>query len=134
QLSEESLMQRDAAQAALGAALAQIQTKTARLHAAEGEVEVAHSRVKAAQAAAKQAATLVDFGTIRAPFAGVITKRWIDRGVTIKDPGMPLLTVMRIDRMRVILDVPERQVAQLHAEAEAQGAATVARLHIPALP
>src|SRR5947209_15821975 len=88
QLSEESLMQRDAAKSALSASQAQIETKKARLLAAEGEVEVATSRVKAAQAAAKQAATLVDFGTIRAPFAGIITKRWIDRGVTIKDPGM----------------------------------------------
>jgi RND family efflux transporter MFP subunit len=128
QLSEESLMQRDAAQAALSAALAQIQTKKSRLLAAEGEVEVAQSRVKAAEAAAKQAATLVDFAAIRAPFAGIITKRWVDRGVTIKDPGMPLLTVMRIDRIRVILDVPEREAPLLHA------GATPARLHIPALP
>jgi HlyD family secretion protein len=133
QLSEESLMQRDAAQSALSAAHKQIETKRARLLAAEGEVEVAASRVKAAQVAAKQAATLVDFGSIRAPFAGIITKRWIDRGVTIKDPGMPLLTVMRIDRMRVILDVPERDVPQLHAEAEG-GIATPARIRIPALP
>jgi RND family efflux transporter MFP subunit len=128
QLTEESQMQRDAAQAALSAALAQIQTKKSRLLAAQGEVEVAESRVKAAEAAAKQAATLVDFGAIRAPFAGIITKRWVDRGVTIKDPGMPLLTVMRIDRIRVILDVPEREVPLLHA------GATPARLHIPALP
>jgi HlyD family secretion protein len=134
QLGEEALMQRDAAQSALTAALAQIQTKKARLLAADGEVDVAQSRIKAAQAAVSQAATMVDFGTIRAPFDGIVTKRWIDRGVTIKDPGMPLLTVMRIDRVRVVLDVPEREVPAVRSQTDASGEATAVRLRIPALP
>jgi RND family efflux transporter MFP subunit len=135
QLSEEARQQREAAEAALTASLAQIQTKQARLKAAEGEVEVARSRLKAAQAELARAAVLVDFGSLRAPFDGVITKRWVDAGATIKDPGMPLLTVMRTDRVRVILDVPEREVSYLHAEAASDSAVapTPATVHIPAL-
>jgi RND family efflux transporter MFP subunit len=136
QLTEEALMQRDAAQAALSAAQAQIQTKKARLLAAAGEVDVAQSRVKAAQAEVARVSALVEFAQIKAPFDGIITKRWIDRGATIKDPGMPLLTVMRIDRVRVILDVPEREVGFLHASVKAEPAqtATAVRLRVPALP
>src|SRR5262249_36321929 len=54
-------------------------------------------------------------GTIRAPFNGVITKRWVDRGATVGTTSMPLLTVMRTDTVRVILDVPERDVPFVHA-------------------
>ncbi len=137
QLAEETRMQHDAAQASLAAARAQIQTKKAKLKAAEGEVEVAKSKVKAATAEVTRATATVDYATIKAPFDGVITKRWVDRGATVKDPGMPLLTVMRTDRVRVILDVPERDVPYLRASAgNPSGAApaTPATVRVPALP
>jgi RND family efflux transporter MFP subunit len=135
QLTEESRMQRDAAQSALSAALAQVQTKKARLKAAEGEIEVAQSKVKAAAAELTRVSALVEFAAVRAPFDGIITKRWVDRGATVKDPGMPLLTVMRTDRVRAILDVPEREVPYIRASAGSDPeAATRVTLNVPALP
>jgi RND family efflux transporter MFP subunit len=135
QLTEESRLQRDAASSALAAARAQVQTKQARLKAAEGDIDVADSSVKAAAAELAKAQAAVGFASITAPFNGVITKRWVDPGATIKDPGMPVLTVMRTDKVRVIIDVPQRDVPHLHASEPADAARppTAARLRVPAL-
>src|ERR1019366_9274244 len=65
----------------------------------------------------------------RAPFDGIITKRWVDSGATVKDASMPLLTCMRTDKVRVILDVPERDVTFFRTGAKANEV----KLLVPAL-
>jgi RND family efflux transporter MFP subunit len=115
QLAEEAQLQLNSAKAALKASQAQVQTKLAKQVAADVEVKVAESRIKVAQAEVERLEALVGFATIKAPFDGIITKRWVDRGATVKDSAMPLLTVMRTDVMRVILDIPERDVPHVRA-------------------
>jgi RND family efflux transporter MFP subunit len=115
QLQEESELQRNAARAALTAARATTQTKEARLKAAEKELVVAESRIQVARADVKLLDAKVGFATIRAPFNGMITRRWVDNGAVIKDPGAPLLTVMRTNQVRVLIDVPERYVPMIRA-------------------
>jgi len=136
QLAEEAELQHSSALAAWKASQEQILSKEARLQAADIELKVADSRIKVARAELEKAEAMVSFGAIRAPFDGTVTRRWIDRGATVKDPGMRLLTVMRTDKVRVIIDVPERDVPYLHAETNA-GSKTVpgnaATLQVPAL-
>jgi HlyD family secretion protein len=117
QLADEARIARDAAQAARDAQKAQILTKQAKEKAAESELKAADSRIEVAQSEVKKYDVLVNFGTIRAPFDGVITKRWVDRGATVKDNSTPLLTVMRTDTVRVVLDVPQRDVPFIHVAA-----------------
>jgi RND family efflux transporter MFP subunit len=133
QLADEARLQLRAAQAATTAALAQVDTKQARLRATEGEILVAEARVKVARAELDRLETLVGFATIRAPFDGVITKRWVDRGATIKDAGVPLLTVMRLDVVRVILDVQERDVSYFRAAGKGGSPGNPVILRVPAL-
>src|SRR5207245_7329440 len=85
-------------------------TKNARLQAAHKEKAVAESRVKVAKEELARVQAQVDFSRIRAPFDGIIAKRWVDSGATVKDAGMSLLTVMRTDALRVLIDIPERDV------------------------
>jgi RND family efflux transporter MFP subunit len=136
QLAEEAELQHASAVAAWKAAQEQILSKQARLQAADIELKVADSRIKVARAEFDKAEALVSFGAIRAPFDGVVTRRWVDRGATVKDPGMRLLTVMRTDKVRVIIDVPERDVPYLRA-GTATGSKSVpgnpATLQIPTL-
>lgn len=47
--------------------------------------------------------------TIRAPFGGVILKRWVDKGEWVA-PGEPVATLARDDEVDVIADVPERTI------------------------
>jgi RND family efflux transporter MFP subunit len=135
QLAEEAKLKRDASQAALQVGQTQILTKKARLDAAVVETQVADSRIKVAEAEVARLAAQVSFATISAPFDGVITKRWVDRGAVIKDPGMPLLTVMRTDVVRVIVDVPERDVPHLRVTGKpsAEEKGNQADLRFPAL-
>ncbi len=129
QQAEESLLHWHASRAALAAALAQVVTKQARLQAARQEQHVAQARVEVARAELARLQVQVDFAIIRAPFNGVITKRWVDTGATVKDAAMPLLTVMRTDKVRVLLDIPERDVPYIAAN----GQGNRVELHMPAL-
>jgi RND family efflux transporter MFP subunit len=115
QLQDESVMQRDAARSGLEEAKAQVQTKAAKLEAAKAEVQVASSRVQVAEADFRLVRAKVEFATLKAPFDGVVVKRWVHNGTIIKDPAMPLLTVARTDILRVLIDIPERYVPLVRA-------------------
>ena len=126
---DEAKLQLDASQAALAAAQAQIVTKESRQKAVEKEHQLATARVKTARTEEARAEVQVEFAKIHAPFNGVITKRWVDTGTTVKDPGMPLFTFMRTDKVRVILDIPERDVPYLRAGTNGN----LVRLSMPSL-
>jgi RND family efflux transporter MFP subunit len=132
QLVEEAELQRDSAKAAFEAARVTVRTKKAKLKSAEVEQKVAASRIKVAEADLKLINAKVGFATIKAPFDGTITNRWVDNGAIIKDPGAPLLTVMRTDRVRVIIHVPERYVPLIRAteSKDPGGQANLVRLKI----
>jgi RND family efflux transporter MFP subunit len=132
QLAEEARLYHQAALAAAEAVEAQVLTKRARYRAAEGEVRVAESKIKVAQAELERLTALVNFATVRAPFDGVVTKRWVDRGAAVKDSVTPLLQVMRTDVVRVLIDVPERDVPYFHARTSGAPGNRVI-LRVPAL-
>ncbi|HYT89988.1 MAG TPA: efflux RND transporter periplasmic adaptor subunit [Gemmataceae bacterium] len=132
QLAEEARLQHKTALAAVEAAVAQVLTREAKLRAAEGDVKVAESKIKVAQTELARLNALVAFATIRAPFDGVVTKRWVDRGTVVKDSITPLLQVMRTDVVRVLIDVPERDVPYFRARAKGAPGNNVL-LRVPAL-
>jgi len=86
QMEQEARQQMDAADAALQAARAQIATRRAKVRAAAADLEVAENRIQVAEAEVEKLRTAIAFATVRAPFDGVITRRWVDPGATIKDP------------------------------------------------
>jgi RND family efflux transporter MFP subunit len=135
QLREEAELQLAATESALDEAKALVATKNARLESARAEVAVAQSKIKVAEAERDLQQKKVNFATIRAPFDGVITRRWVDNGAVIKDPGAPLLTVMRTDIVRVLVDVPERYVPLIRASegSSARGPGNEVQLHITSL-
>jgi RND family efflux transporter MFP subunit len=115
QTEQEAQRQLQAAEAALEAAQAQIATREAKARAAAADLEVATHRIRVAEAEVARLTEQIAFATIRAPFDGVLTRRWVDPGATIKDPGATLLTVVQQDRVRVLIDVPQRDVPLLNA-------------------
>ena len=134
--AEETRSQLEAADAAWQAAKALIGTKQARLAAIDADLKVAETRIKVSRAEAQRLEVLVGYATVRAPFDGVVTKRWVDRGAMVKDPAIPLLTVMRIDTVRIILDIPERDVPLVNATEQnpnPDGKGEPVELRVPAL-
>lgn len=63
----------------------------------------------------KKIETLLKSAQIVAPFDGVVTRRMIDKGALVQaattNRTMLLLTVQRIDTVRIFIDVPETDVA-----------------------
>jgi RND family efflux transporter MFP subunit len=121
-LVDEKMEQRDAAveaeQAAKAAVVttkAQVSAGEAKIAQAEADIVEAEAEVKVARADLDKAKVLVQFATISAPFDGVITQRALFPGDFVRaatEGGgvAPLLTVQRTDRMRVVVQVPDRDV------------------------
>jgi HlyD family secretion protein len=136
QLEQEAERQMEAALGAWEASQAQIATRQAKERASLADLEVAEFRIEVAQEELNKVNTQIALATIRAPFNGVLTKRWVDPGAMIKDPAAPLLTVMEIDRVRVLIDVPQRDVPLLNTREQnpnPDGNGDPAKVFIPAL-
>jgi RND family efflux transporter MFP subunit len=85
----------------------------ARAVKAAAELELARARGRGAEARVAELRALMQYATLRAPFAGVITRRFVDRGALVQassSNNAPLLVVARTDTVRVFADVPEPDV------------------------
>jgi RND family efflux transporter MFP subunit len=78
---------------------------------AQADVRVAESEVAVAQATIGRIETLMAYATITAPFEGVITERLVDPGSFVRSAAdgatTPLLTISKMDRLRLALEIPE---------------------------
>jgi len=148
-LAEEQEDQYQAAVAADLAAAEGVAAARQKHVAAAARVEQAKADVKGARAdeavaRARRAKTkvMIDYAEIRAPYTGVVTRRSYHVGDFVRsaDAGgerVPVLSVERTELMRVVVQVPERDVPFVDAgdaavfEADALGrrdAVTVARV------
>lgn len=71
--------------------------------------ERAKARYEAAKAAAAEAEAQLDYVTVRAPYAGVVTERHVELGETVY-PGTKLMTGIALENLRVVVDIPQRQI------------------------
>jgi RND family efflux transporter MFP subunit len=111
-LFEEATFQRDAAAAA-------VETVRARIQTAEATLNASIAKVGLANAERDQVKTLIEYGEIRAPFDGMVMKRFVDPGAFIQpadgnSAARPLLSVSSIDRVRIWLDLPMNEVRWLN--------------------
>jgi RND family efflux transporter MFP subunit len=80
--------------------VAQVQRDQAHLHLTQAE-----SQLAMAEAALQEVETASSYATIRAPFAGQVVGRFIDRG-DVAAPGMPLMVVEQTGEKEGRLAVP----------------------------
>jgi RND family efflux transporter MFP subunit len=113
--AEETLSMLEAAESAWRVSRAAIETRQAKLSQSAADYKVAESRVGVAQREAERLRVLVGYATVRAPFDGIVTRRMVDRGAMVKDTATPVLTVVRTDKVRVLIDIPERYVPLVNA-------------------
>jgi RND family efflux transporter MFP subunit len=79
-------------------------------------LEGARESEEAARAALRSVADIQDYLQVRAPFAGVITERNVHPGALVGPASgsginVPLLRVEKVDRLRLVVPVPEKYVA-----------------------
>lgn len=71
-----------------------------QLDAVETGLARAEAGVRAAHAAAGEVGAMTSYATIRAPFAGIVTKRFVDAGA-FAAPGAPLVSVQDASTLRI---------------------------------
>lgn len=78
---------------------------------AKAAFDSSEARLKNAEARLAEVDQLVAYCTMKAPFAGEISARHRDPGAQVRPGGSPILTLMRIDKVRVLVGVVERDAA-----------------------
>jgi HlyD family secretion protein len=102
------------ADAEVANARAMASASAARIEQAEADAAEARAKVDVAQAALDKSEVFVHYLKIVSPYDGVVTKRSFFRGDFIRSADqeslVPLLAIDRTDLMRVVVQVPDRDV------------------------
>lgn len=80
--------------------------------AMEARYKAAEAHARQMKAAVAQAERHLQFATITAPVAGVVSRRSVEKGQLVQ-PGQPLLTIIPLDRVWVRANFKETQLAQM---------------------
>lgn len=85
---------------------------------AETLVDTSRARVAEAQAAVDEAAKQLSYTQIRAPYAGIVTARFVELGESVQ-PGQPLMSGLSLEQLRVVSALPQRyaQYVREHRQA-----------------
>jgi RND family efflux transporter MFP subunit len=92
----------------------------AQLASAQAALQAAKDRGMQADSERMRAAAMLQYATIRAPFSGVITKRYantgsmIQAGTASQSQAMPVVRLAQNNVLRLMLPVPVTAVAQVH--------------------
>jgi len=108
----------NAANEAVNSALEKASAAHAKITQAEADLDEANAEVAVAVEELAKSNVLLDYTVIHSPYSGVITKRTFHVGDFIKsaDQGgtTPMLAVEMTDVMRVVVQVPDRDVPYIH--------------------
>ena len=101
-VTEAPVMQHDAVTQAnrIRALYADSAATRAQLDAVETALARADAGLRTAQAAASELGAVSSYAVIRAPFAGIVTKRYVDPGA-FASPGAPLVAVQDASQLRI---------------------------------
>ncbi|HAI59058.1 MAG TPA: efflux transporter periplasmic adaptor subunit [Xanthomonadaceae bacterium] len=84
----------------------------AQLDQATARRDAARAALAAAGAGAARAGEQVTYTVVRAPYAGLVTRRHVELGETVA-PGQPLLSGLSLDRLRVEVQVPQADIVAI---------------------
>jgi RND family efflux transporter MFP subunit len=104
------------AQQELDVSLTKMQSAGEQVAAAKAALASAEHQVEISKTTERHTKTMADYTQITAPFSGVITKRFADTGAMIQagtasqSQAMPVVRLAQIDRLRLIIPVPESAV------------------------
>ncbi|MDF9392086.1 efflux RND transporter periplasmic adaptor subunit [Methylococcus capsulatus] len=111
------------AQQEIDIAQSQADATAAELSSRKAAALVAEQEVEEAQAEERKAQALADYATIRAPFRGIVTKRYADTGAMVpqgiqsSQQAMPVVRITQVDPLRLSFPVPESLVPMVHTDA-----------------
>lgn len=111
---DAAIASENAAKAGIVSAHAQVAAAAARVLQAKADLDDARAKLDVAKAEMARAMVFVAYSHIQCPFDGVVTNRRFFPGdyIVSADGGSrtPLLSVARTDRLRVVVQIPDRDV------------------------
>ena len=115
--AEAAKAETDARITAAEAALAEAQARRSK---AGADLAAARNQLVVAQTEEQEAKVMLDYSRITAPFDGVVADRQVDTGhclqaATGSTRGKPLFMVVRMDRVRMFVEVPEADAGRVRA-------------------
>ena len=110
--SESRLTQARTGREQAGAELRSAQTAPQQVRASNARAEAASARVALAEVAVKQAELNLQRTTVKAPVAGIVSKKAVEPGQIIQ-PGQPLMTVIPLDRVWITANFKETQLKDM---------------------
>jgi RND family efflux transporter MFP subunit len=78
----------------------------ARYDQAQANRNAAAARLEAARAGVMNAEEQLDYTVVRAPYAGIVSRRHVTVGELVR-PGAPLMSGLSLEDIRVVVDVPQ---------------------------
>jgi|SRR5688572_21772881 len=102
---------------------ARVQEAEAQLSSAQAALASAEEQVRITTVTKERLDTMLAYLRITAPFAGTITKRLVDPGAMIQAgtashlQAMPLVQLSQVERLRLVLPVPESAVSRIQNNA-----------------
>jgi RND family efflux transporter MFP subunit len=83
-----------------------------QMDSAEARAKSAAAAVKSAQAAVTQAKDALGYTSVKAPYDGVVTQRFVELGETVAT-GIPLFSGYGLDQLRVETHLPQRYQSEV---------------------
>lgn len=112
----------EGSQAKLQAFAADLAVVSSKLATARADLLVKEAQIRVARDELERARILAEYGQIRAPFDGIISMRSMDEGDFVQNASTGqarlLMTVISINKVRVALQVPERDALWLRIGTE----------------
>jgi membrane fusion protein (multidrug efflux system) len=88
--------------------------------ASRQDLDNGEAAMKVAEANYNTAKTRLGYARITAPFSGIVTRRFLDPGALVNATSSTLFTLMNLDTVRIIVNVPEKDVVKIYGINEAQ--------------
>jgi membrane fusion protein (multidrug efflux system) len=110
--SESRLTQSRAGREQAGAELRTAQTLPQQIAASKAKGQAAAARVALAEAQVKQAELNLQRTTLKAPAAGIVSRKAVEPGQVVQ-PGQPLMAVIALDRVWITANFKETQLRDM---------------------
>jgi len=111
--TQKSIHERDGKLFAAGAISREaLERSRAAIDGARATMDAYEESIKGLSMNSAAAATQAGYSRIRAPFPGVVTRRWMEPG-DLAVPGKPILTVEKISPYKVTAQVPQEEMEGL---------------------
>ncbi|SME90587.1 RND family efflux transporter, MFP subunit [Tistlia consotensis] len=115
---QAAVHQAEAAYEEARANFSRIETLFSHGTASKAAFDAARARRDTAQAALRTAQQQLDYTAVMAPYAGYVTKRFVQVGEEVQ-PGQPLITGISLDALRVSVRIPQTAAAAIRRYATA---------------